>query len=87
MLTVQPIRLALAPGDTARLTISGVLAPGTPSGRPDYTIVSSDPAVATVTADGTVRARGVGDAVITVSLTSGWCGPISQTVGVTVRAP
>ena len=89
MLTVQPSALTLAPGESARLAINVPLAPGAPAGeRPIPTLVSSDPAVAVVTADGTVRAIGPGTAVVTVSATTpSGCGPFSQAVTVAVRAP
>ena len=88
-LAVQPSALTMAPGDSARLAINVTVPPGAPPELPPLpTLVSSDPTVATVSADGTVRALRPGRAVVTVSYTTAdGCGPVSQSVAVTVLAP
>ena len=80
-ITVEPSALALAPGDTARLTVRATLPDGTP---PDLRFASLDTAIATVSATGLVTARRVGTTVLRVSPVA-----VPQLVGgatVTVRA-
>ena len=90
-LVVQPSSLTLAPSDTARVAVTVTFAPGPPGPYPVPRFTSSDSAVATVSADGLIRARSPGDAVVRVSLDRsaelGCSGPYHQDVSVRVRAP
>ena len=65
-------RFALRPGDRQRIVASGLGASGETIGPPaDVTWTSSNPSVATVGADGTVEALGMGKSVITATVTGG----------------
>jgi len=59
LLAASPASLTLVAGDSRTLSVSG--------GRPPYAWQSADPAVASVDAGGTVRARAAGTTTVTVS--------------------
>jgi plastocyanin len=83
---VTPATVVLAPNGTARLTVTPRDASGAPLARvATPTFVSSDTRIVTVN-EGLVTAVAVGEATITVSLTSG-AVTRTTTVTITVAAP
>ncbi|TMK52322.1 MAG: serine/threonine protein kinase, partial [Actinobacteria bacterium] len=85
-LVVAPVTVAMAPGDTQPIAVTATFDDGTPAPaeafRPMF--VSSNPAAASIDDQGTIRATGIGGAVIRVSV-----GSVSADVpvSVTARAP
>jgi uncharacterized protein YjdB len=85
-LTVRPIDVTLQVGATQQLEATVTLAPGSPAGTSrGVSYVSSDTAVATVSATGSITGRRGGTAVITVAMLAS--PTVTQAVRVTVVAP
>src|SRR5205807_6533068 len=82
-LVVAPATVAMAPGDTQPVAVTATFDDGTPAPAETFkpVFVSSNPAAATVDDQGTIRATGIGGAVIRVSV-----GGVSAGLAVPVTA-
>ena len=84
---IAPLWIALQPGDSTRFTATVLGPAGDTVAAPAVTWSSSAPGVAEVDASGTVRARAVGVATVTVSFQGGFAGAaIAVTPAVLVGA-
>ena len=82
-LVVAPAAVTMAPGDTESIGVTATFDDGTPApaGAFKPTFVSSNPAASSIDDQGTIRATGIGGAVIRVSV-----GSVSTDVPVSVTA-
>jgi len=82
-LVVAPATVAMAPGDTQPIVVTATFDDGTPAPAEAFKVVfvSSNPAAASIDDQGTIRATGIGGAVIRVSV-----GGVSADVPVSVTA-
>jgi hypothetical protein len=82
-LVVAPATVTMAPGDTQPIAVTATFDDGTPAPAEAFkpVFVSSNPAAASVDDQGTIRATGIGGAVIRVSV-----GSVSADVPVSVTA-
>src|SRR5438034_562981 len=82
-LAVAPATVTMAPGDTQPIAVTATFDDGTPAPAEAFkpVFVSSNPAAASIDEQGTIRATGIGGAVIRVSV-----GSVSADVPVSVTA-